>query len=189
MNFLQDLWYIQLKGYCLSFCIILSLAVFGAGVSVVSAADGWQPYEVRPWVQVEIPADWTAVTEKNETISPDSALITATSPGIRTNLKIILEHTPEIPTIEEVKSFQSTYMSGIGFRVCLTKDPIVDVAADQTSYRQTYVRGEDDAAVIGSTLIPGWGYSHYILVMKGANDVGRYYEELPPVMNEHIRPR
>jgi len=79
-------------------------------------------------------------------------------------------------------------MSKLGFRICQTKDPIREENQDYTAYRQTYVRGNDDAAVIGTILYPGWGVGHYILVMEGPDAVKQYYESIPPQVIGHLRP-
>ncbi len=126
--------------------------------------------------------------DANETAKPDDVTLKAVSPDTNSRLTYILTHTPEPMTINEIQQFQSSYMSKLGFRICKTKDPIKEESTDHTAYRQTYVRGSDDAAVIGTVTYPGWGVAHYILVMQGSDAVADYYESIPPQVAGHIRP-
>nr|WP_319538227.1 hypothetical protein [uncultured Methanospirillum sp.] len=151
-------------------------------------ADAWQPSEARSWVKVDTPVGWSVSVDANETAKPDDVTLKAVSPDTNSRLTYILARTPEPLTINEIQQFQSSYMSKLGFRICKTKDPIKDENADHTAYRQTYVRGIDDAAVIGTVTYPGWGIGHYILVLQGTDAVAKYYESIPPQVAEHIRP-
>ena len=75
----------------------------------------------------------------------------------------------------------------MGFESAEPRIPIQEVRADHTTFRQTYVRGSDDAAVIGTITYPGWGSAHFILVMEGPDAVAAYYETLPPRIGDHIK--
>ncbi|MDD1730014.1 MAG: hypothetical protein LUQ50_13205 [Methanospirillum sp.] len=151
-------------------------------------ADSWQPVEVRSWVQADTPAGWSVSVDKNETVQPDTAKVTAISPDTDSRLTYILEHNANPMTEDEIQQYQSGYMSRLGFRICKTKDPIRDETADHTFFRQTYVRGTDDAAVIGTLVYPEWGVGHFVLVMEGADAVARDYESLPPSVSDHLVP-
>ncbi len=151
-------------------------------------ADSWQPVEVRSWVQADIPAGWSVSVDNNETVQPDTAKVTAISSDTNSRLTYILEHNADPMTEGEIQQYQSGYMSRLGFRICKTKDPIRDETAEHTFFRQTYVRGTDDAAVIGTLVYPGWGVGHFVLVMEGADAVSRDYESLPPSVSDHLIP-
>ncbi|MFH0966956.1 MAG: hypothetical protein V1862_04645 [Methanobacteriota archaeon] len=157
-------------------------------VGPVMASDSWQQVEVRPWVQIEIPPGWNLMSEKNVTPNPDSALITAYSPDNNTRLTYTLEYNQNKMTIDQIRKYQSRYMSQLGFRICMTKDPVIEEKSDHSFFRQVYVRGGEDAAVIGTLVYPGWGQVHYALVMEGPEAVAEYYESIPPLMQDHIRP-
>jgi hypothetical protein len=153
-----------------------------------SIADMWQPLEARSWVQTDMPAGWSVSVDTNETVKPDDVTIKAISPDMDSRLTYILKHSPDPITINEIQQFQNSYMSNLGFRICKTKDPIREEDQEHTAYRQTYVRGSDDAAVIGTVSYPGWGVGHYILVMEGPDAVKQYYESIPPQVIGHIKP-
>jgi len=167
--------------------IILAAIIILTGSTPVSA-DIWQPEEMRPWALTDIPHGWSVVSEKNETENPDNAAFTASSPDKKTRIKYILDQTHKEMTKDEIKTFQAGYMSKLGFRICMTKDPIITTDNEKMSYQQTYVRGTEDAAVIGSLIYPEWGQAHYALIMEGSQAVADYYELIPPLMHEHIRP-
>lgn len=128
------------------------------------------------------------MTKNNETTSPDSALITAYSPDKNTRLTYMLEHNQDEMSIDGIRKYQSRYMSQLGFRICMTKDPVIGEESDRTLFRQVYVRGEEDAAVIGTIVYPGWGQAHYALIMEGPGAVAEFYESIPQHMQDHIRP-
>ncbi len=128
------------------------------------------------------------MSELNETTKPDNALVNAYSPDKNTWLKYILDHNQDYVSIDKIRKNQSSYMSQLGFRICMTKDPVIEEKTDHTSFRQVYVRGVEDAAVIGTIVYPGWGQAHYVLVMEGPGAVAEYYESIPPLMQDHIRP-
>ena len=170
------------------FCPIIPLIFAAFIIFPAMASDTWQPVEARSWALIDAPPGWTSLSENNETTSPDSAVITAYSPDKKTRLRYILEHNHDEMTIEQIRKYQSSYMSQLGYRICQTKDPIIEENGDQTSFRQVYVRGTSDAAVIGTMVYPGWGQAHYALVMEGPDAVSQFYESIPPLMQEHIRP-
>jgi len=173
----------------LPFCrilLLLFLLVFICSSGVI--AESWQQSEARSWVKVDTPVGWSVSVDANETAKPDDVTLKAVSPDTNSRLTYILARTPNPMTINEIQQFQSSYMSKLGFRICKTKDPIKEESTDHTTYRQTYVRGNDDAAVIGTITYPGWGVGHYILVMQGHDAVAEYYESIPPQVTGHIRP-
>ena len=165
--------------------LILGFIFFPAGIS---AAETWQPVDARSWVHTDIPPGWSSSIEKNETISPDSVIITAYAPDKNTRITYNLEHNQDILTKEAIQKFQSEYMSTRGFRVCMTKDPIEEEKNGTIIFRQTYVRGTGDAAVISTLMKPGWGQAHYILVMEGPQAVADNYESIPVLIQDHISP-
>ncbi|WP_325628998.1 hypothetical protein [Methanospirillum sp.] len=182
---------INLTGFSRS-CIIRTISLFMVillgFIPCGSIADMWQPSEARSWVQADTPAGWSVSVDTNETAKPDDVTIRATSPDMNSELTYILAHSPDPITINEIQQFQNGYMNKLGFRICKTKDPIREENQDHTAYRQTYVRGSDDAAVIGTISYPGWGVGHYILVMEGPDAVKQYYESIPPQVIGHLRP-
>jgi hypothetical protein len=175
-------------GRVLVVTITLTMFMTVIQTGTATTVGSWQPVEIRPWAHIDTPAGWNTIDEKNETISPDSALFTAVSPDKKSRIIYILEHNQDTMTIDTIRAFQSNFMSTLGFRICMTKDPVFGEKPDHTSFRQVYVRGTTDAAVIGTAVYPGWGQAHYILVMEGPEAVGELYESIPPVMEDHIRP-
>lgn len=169
-------------------CMIAVMLLLGTVCIGAVAENAWQPVDVKPWVQIDTPPGWTSMPDKTDAENPDSGRITAYSPGDNARLKYILDHTTDTMSLNEIRQFQSSYMSKLGFRICMTKDPVILEGADQSLYQQVYVRGTGDAAVIGTLSYPGWGQAHYVLIMEGKSAVDQYYESLPPVMGEHIRP-
>lgn len=168
---------------------LLLAAIIGISThGSASLSDTWQPSDIRSWVEIETPPGWSVTPGKNESESPDSAWITAYSGDKRTRLNFFLEHNQNEMTIHEITAYQNEQMSSRGFRICMTKEPVISSVENSTSYRQTYVRGSGDAAVIGTFLYPGWGQAHYTLIMEGSSAVAEYYEDIPPHMQEHIRP-
>jgi|GEM_PF-3129515 len=164
--------------------LFLLVVICSHGVIAVT----WQPVDARSWVKIDTPAGWSASVDANETTKPDDVTIRAVSPDTNSRLTYILTRTIDPISINDIQQYQSSYMSKLGFRICKTKDPIRDESPDHTSYRQTYVRGNDDAAVIGTVAYPGWGVGHYILVMEGPGAVAEYYESIPPQVAGHIAP-
>jgi hypothetical protein len=164
---------------------LIFLVIIG---SYVTLAETWQPTAVRSWVQADTPVGWTVSIDSNESAQPDSATVKVVSPDMNSRLTYILDHSDKPISIGEIQQYQSSYMSRLGFRICKTKDPIREETSDHTAYRQTYVRGNDDAAVIGTVAYPGWGVGHYILVMEGPDAVAKNYESIPPQIAGHIKP-
>jgi hypothetical protein len=171
------------RGYILLVILFFSLLSGGA-----CASDPWQPVQTPDWVRADMPAGWSTSVEMNTSENPDYCKVVAYSPDKNSRLTYILDHTEEEMGRNEIRQYQNSYMSKIGFRICKTKDPVVDEKNSTLSYRQTYVRGTDDAAVIGTIACPGWGQAHYILVMEGPQAVADHYESLPMLIQEHIRP-
>jgi len=176
----DSLPHIRIISVVLFFLVIIS--TYG------TLAETWQPSAVRSWVLADTPVGWTVSIDSNESIQPDSATIKAVSPDMNSRLTYVLNHSDKPISIGEIQQYQSSYMSRLGFRICKTKDPIREETTDHTAYRQTYVRGSDDAAVIGTVAYPGWGVGHYILVMEGPDAVAKYYESIPAQIAGHIKP-
>jgi hypothetical protein len=153
----------------------------------VTAADEWSPVKAGTAFQAEIPPGWSLLSDITNVSAADGQ-ITARSPDMNSRLTYTLESEHGPMTNGEIKEYQSRYMSRLGFRICMTKDPIISTEENSSSYRQTYVRGSDDAAVIGTLQFPDHGLAHYILVMEGPDSVAQYYETLPEFMSEHIKP-
>lgn len=158
------------------------------GTAGVNATGEWQVVEERSWVSAEMPSGWSSSIESNETASPDTIKIVSLSPGHDARLTCLAEHTPDIMSGYEIPQFQSSYMSKLGFRICKTKDPVIEESEGRLAYRQTYVRGTDDAAVIGTITYRDWGQMHFILVMEGPQAVAEYYESIPTQVQDHIIP-
>lgn len=174
----------QIRSQGTTFCILIALTCIGS----VTASDSWLPVEERPWIHIEIPPGWNSISEINETTQPDNARVTAYSPDKKSRLLYILDHNQDEMSIDGIRKYQISYMSQLGFRICMTKDPVIEENTDYTFFKQVYVRGVEDAAVIGTIAYPGWGQAHFVLVMEGPEDVAEYYESIIPLMQDHIRP-
>lgn len=168
--------------------ILTTLFILICGVTPALAATSWESVPVTSWAETAMPAGWILMTEYNETSNPDYATISAVSPDWTTRLTGILNHTHQEMTRGEIREFQSRQMSQRGFRICKTKDPVISEKDGVSSYQQTYVRGTEDAAVIGTSDHPGWGQIHFILVMEGPPAVSEYYDLLPREISDHLVP-
>jgi hypothetical protein len=168
--------------------IIAGLLIIYCGIISGVSAEDWQPEEVRKWVYLDTPSGWSVTSELDESDSPEKAIVTTISNDKKTRIKYILDHNQDEMSTSDIKTYQSQYMSRNGFRICLTKDPVIAITDKGTSYQQTYVRGTGDAAVMGTLIYPGWGQAHYALIMEGQQAVANYYELLPPQIQDHIRP-
>lgn len=177
-------FHVLLTGKITTLLIILTLLAICSSGAI--AAESWQPAKTGSWIIAEIPPEWSIISETvNE--SSGSGLVSAQSPDMNSRLTYILEQNQKSMTNNEIQQYQSRYMSRLGFRICMTKDPVISDTPELSSYRQTYVRGSTDAAVMGTLQFPGKG-AHYVLVMEGSSAVAQYYETIPPALTDHIRP-
>lgn len=169
-----------------SICITILLFI---GVGLVFADDSWQLIDSAADAGIEIPPDWNLIDGG----TPDAdgggySGITAISPDRTSRLIYILEKEPGDMTPESIKSYQVSAMAKRGYRICMTKDPIITSSDDSFSYQQTYVRGSSDAAVITTRVWPSWGRAHVTLLMEGPQAVSAYYDTIPPGLLDHITP-
>lgn len=171
----------------LHFLMISGIILISIAMTGTVYADNWQQISSPGWVQVDIPTGWT-----NEAMSMGednkSATLTTGSPDGNTDLVYILDHSSSGMTVDEMKSFQDSWMQGEGFRICKTHDPVQRTKADHISLKQVYVQGSDKGAVMFSASYPEWGVYHVALLMEGAAAVQQYYDSLPPQFEDHIVP-
>lgn len=167
-------------------CIIILLFT---GVGLVFADDSWQPIDSAANAAIEIPQGWSLIdagTPDADGAGYDG--ITAMSPDRSSRLIYTLEKEPGDMDSDAIKSYQVSAMAKRGYRICMTKDPIITSTDDSFSYQQTYVRGSSDAAVIATRVWPAWGRAHVTLLMEGPEAVSAYYDTIPPGLLDHITP-
>jgi len=167
--------------------VILILSCFFCATGVFASGE-WQVVQQSSWITAEMPSGWSTSIESNETEDPDLIKIVSLSPDQDARLTCLAEYTQDTMAGDEIRQFQSSYMSKLGFRICKTKDPVIEEKDGHLAYRQTYVRGTDDAAVIGTITYPDWGLAHFILVMQGPQAVSKYYDSIPAQVQDHIIP-
>lgn len=157
-------------------------------IGLVFADDSWQPIDIATDVLIEIPPGWSLIDAGSPDAGGGYSGITAMSPDRTSRLVYTLEKKPGDMNPDSIKQYQVSAMSKRGYRICMTKDPIITSTSGSSSYRQTYVRGSSDAAVIATRVWPEWGRAHATLLMEGSQAVQSYYDTIPPGLLDHITP-
>lgn len=173
--------------------IIHVLFIIGCGIlflTIPSAAvvnTGWQPVNITPWAQLDIPPGWSYGTITQDPKDPDQATLEAVAPNGETKLQYVFDKNLNPATAGELRRNQDTYMGSQGFCHC-GGEPSFEEGADRTTMEQIYIKGTNEGAVVCSAAYPGWGRYQYALLMDGTSSVSEYFEDLPDTLAEHIRP-
>lgn len=170
----QHIW------YCILFLIVTSLPAS----AVVNT--GWQPVNITPWAQIDIPPGWTWGDITTDTIDPDTATLEAVSPFGDTRLIYVFEKNLNPASAGQLRRSQNQYMSTQGYSCC--GEPSLIENEDQSAVKQIYYKGTEEGAVVCSAAYPGWGRYQYTLLMDGSSSVGNYFDDLPDAVADHIRP-
>lgn len=155
-------------------------------IPVAGANSGWQPVNITPWAQIDIPPGWTFGDITPDPQDPDTATLEAVSPFGDTRLVYVFEKDLNPASAGQLRRSQNQQMSTWGFSCC--GDPLIIENTDQAAVKQIYYKGTDEGAVVCSAAYPGWGRYQYTLLMDGSSSVGNYFDDLPDAVAAHIRP-
>ncbi|MDD1730011.1 MAG: hypothetical protein LUQ50_13190 [Methanospirillum sp.] len=148
---------------------------------------GWQPVNITSWAQIDVPPGWSYGEITRDPVNPETSTLEAISPDRATKLVYVFEHNSNPISAGELCRTQNRFMDDKGFCLCQA-NPLFTETAESTVAKQTYIKGEEDGAVVCSGAYPGWGRYQYALLMNGASSVSKYYDDLPDDIAEHIRP-
>lgn len=149
-------------------------------------SNGWQPVNITPWAQIDIPPGWTWGDIATDPKDPDTATLEAASPFGDTRLIYVFEKNLNPASAGQLRRSQDQDMSSQGFSCC--GDPSIIENEDQAAVKQIYYKGSEEGAVVCSAAYPGWGRYQYTLLMDGSGSVSNYFDDLPDAVAAHIRP-
>ncbi len=165
--------------------LILIFVLLSIPVSAVNT--GWQPVNITPWAQIDIPPGWSYGDISTDPFDPDTTSLEATSPDGSTTLQYLFDRNTNPATPGELRRAQDQYMNKQGFCLCQDRPSFTETNGN-TAMKQIYIKGTEDGAVVCSGAYPGWGRYQYALLMNGASSVSRYFDDLPDDVADHIRP-
>ena len=180
------MYYPVLQGRSTVFTIFILLFLL---ISFPASAlnTGWQPVNITPWAQVDIPPGWTYGDISTDPFDKDKTSLEAKSPDGSTTLQYLFDRNLNQASPGELMRAQDQFMNKQGFCLCQDRPSFTETDGN-TAMKQTYIKGTEDGAVVCSGAYPGWGRYQYALLMNGASSVSRYFDDLPDDVADHIRP-